>query len=97
MRLMKKSTLSYFLKALDFFTDSGGLPPNSTAFVKPLLTGQLPSKKLRIELGLPRHDDTNVDSLQYFGELLTPYEGNSHGSEKSEDSTPFDLADDVQS
>jgi hypothetical protein len=93
---MKKSTLSYFLKALDFFfTDSGGLLPNSTALVKTLLTGQLPSKKLRIELELPRHEDTNIDSLRYFGELLTPYEGNSHSSE--EDSTPFDPVDDVQS
>ena len=98
MRLMKKSTLSYFLKALDFFfTDSGGLLPNSTALVKTLLTGQLPSKKLRIELELPRHEDTNIDSLRYFGELLTPYEGNSHNSEESENSTPFDPADDVQS
>jgi len=98
MRLMKESTLSYFLKALDFFfTDSGGLLPNSTALVKTLLTGQLPSKKLRIELELPRHEDTNIDSLRYFGELLTPYEGNSHSSEESENSTPPDPADDVQS
>jgi hypothetical protein len=96
MRLMNKSTLSYFLKALDFFfMDSGGLLPNSTALVKTLLTGQLPSKKLRIELELPRPEDTNIDSLRYFGELLTPYEGNSHSSE--EDSTPFDPVDDVQS
>jgi hypothetical protein len=98
MRLMKESTLSYFLKALDFFfTDSGGLLPNSTALVKTLLTGQLPSKKLRIELELPRHEDTNIDSLRCFGELLTPYEGNSHSSEESENSTPLDPADDVQS
>ena len=96
MHLINKSTLSYFLKALDFFfTDSGGLLPNSTALVKTLLTGQLPSKKLRIEFELPRHEDTNKDSLRYFGELLTPYEGNSHSSE--EDSTPFDAVDDVQS
>jgi hypothetical protein len=96
MRLMKKSTLSYFLKALDFFfTDSGGLLPNSTALVKILLTGQLLSKKLRIELELPRHEDTNIDSLRYFGKLLTPHEGNSHSSE--EDSTPFDPVDGVLS
>jgi hypothetical protein len=83
MRLMKKSTLSYFLKALDFFTDSGGLPPNSTAFVKPLLTGQLPSEKLRLSSG--------------YQDMMIPYEGNSHSSEESEDSTPFDPADDAQS
>jgi hypothetical protein len=98
MRLMKESTLSYFLKALDFFfIDSGGLLPNSTALVKTLLTGQLPTKKLRIELELPRHKDTNIDSLRYFGELLTPYKGNSHSSEESENPTPFNPADDVQS
>lgn len=62
--------------------------PNSTALVKILLTGQLPSKKLRIELELPRHEDTNIDGLRYFGKLLTTHEGNSHSSE--EDSTPFD-------
>jgi hypothetical protein len=32
----------------DFFTDSGLLLPNSTALVKTLLIGQLPSKKLRV-------------------------------------------------
>jgi len=95
MRLMKASTLSCFLKALDFFfRDSGVLLPNSTALVETLLTGQLPPKKLRIELELPRHGDTDTDSLRYFGELLIPYEGNSHCSEES---TPSSPADDVQS
>jgi hypothetical protein len=95
MRLMKKSTLSYFLKALDFFfTDSSGLLPNSTTLVK-TQSGQLFSKKPRIELELPRHNDTDIDSLRYYGELLIPYEGNSHSSEESENSTPFDPADDV--
>jgi hypothetical protein len=89
---MKTSTLSYFLKALDFFRDSGVLLPNSTALVKTLLTGQLPSKKLRIELELPRHGDTDIDYLRYFGELLTPCEEN-----ESESSTPFSTTDDVQS
>jgi hypothetical protein len=78
---MKASTLSYFLKALDFFfRDSGVLLPNSTALVKTLLTGQLPSKKLRIELELPRHGDTDIDCLRYFGELLTPCEENESGT-----------------
>jgi hypothetical protein len=40
MRLIKELTLSYFLKALDFFfIDSGGLLPNSIALVKTLLIG----------------------------------------------------------
>ena len=85
----------YFLKALDFFfRDSGVLLPNSTALVETLLTGQLPPKRLRIELELPRHGNTDTDSLRYFDELLTPYEGNSHCSEES---TPLSPADDVQS
>jgi hypothetical protein len=87
---MNKSTLSYFLKVLDFFfTDSGDLLPNSIILVKTLLTGQLPSKKLRIKLELPRYEDTNIDSLRYFSELLIPYKGNSYNSE--EDSTPFNV------
>jgi len=70
-------------------SDSGLLLPNSTAFVKTLLTGQLPPKKLRIEYELPRYGNTDKDSLRYFGELLIPYEGNSHSSEESGNSNPL--------
>jgi len=59
MRMVKEATLSCFLDALNFFfTDSGVLVPNFTALVKTLLTGQLPSKRLRIEHELPRYGDT---------------------------------------
>jgi hypothetical protein len=96
MRMMKKSTLSCFFDALDFFlTDSGCLIPNSTALVQTLLTGQLPSKKLRIEHELPRYGSSDIDSLRYFGELLTPYQGNSHSSEEPRNSTPPGYADDA--
>jgi hypothetical protein len=73
---MNISTLSYFLKALDFFfTDSGGLLPNSTTLVKTLLTGQLPSKKLAakkpgLRLRMPgcagrgRFPASDVDSMK---------------------------------
>ena len=89
MQMMKESTLSCFFDTLDFFlTSSGCLPPNSTALVQTLLTGQLPPRKLRIELELQRYGNTDKDSLRYFGELLTPYEGNSHSSEESGNSTP---------
>jgi hypothetical protein len=92
MRLIKKSTLSYFLKALDFFfTDSGDLLPNFIALVKTLLIGQFPFKKLRIELELSKHENTN--SLRYFDELLTLYERNSYNNE--ENSTSFNLMNDV--
>jgi hypothetical protein len=98
MRMMKESTLSCFFDAIDFFfIDSGVLLPNSTVLVKTLLTGQLPSEKLRIEYELPRYGDTDIDSLRYFGELLTPYGGNSHSSKESENSTPFSPTDDVGS
>jgi hypothetical protein len=43
------SSFSCFFDALNlFFTDPGLLLPNSTALVKTLLTGQLPSKQLRV-------------------------------------------------
>src|SRR2546423_1025283 len=98
MRMMKESTLSYFFDALDYFlTDSGLLLPNSSILVRTLLTGQLPSKKLRIEHELPRYGKTNINSLRYFGELLTPYEGDPHSSKESGNSTPIGDADDAQS
>jgi hypothetical protein len=95
--MMKEPALSCFFDALDFFfTDSGLLLPNSTALVKTLLTGQLPPKTLRIEYELPRYGNTDRDSLRYFGELLTPYEGNSHSSEESRNSDPLSPADTAQ-
>jgi hypothetical protein len=42
-----------------------------------------------------RIGNTDINSLRHFGELLTPYEGNSHSSEESENST-LDHADDDQ-
>jgi hypothetical protein len=91
---MKKLTLSYFLKALNFFfTDSGGLLPNFTVFIKTFLINQLPFKKLRIKLELLRHKNTNIDSLRYFSELLTLYKRNSYNSE--EDSTFFNFMNNV--
>jgi hypothetical protein len=94
--MMKESTLSCFFDALDFFlTDSGCLLPNSTALVQTLLTGQLPPKKLRIEHELPRYGNTDINSLRHFGELLTPYAGDSHTSEESANST-LDHTDDGQ-
>ena len=71
MRMMKESTLSRFLDALEFFlTDSGSLLPNSIALVKTILTGQLPPE-LKIEHELPRYGKTDIDSRRRFGELLT--------------------------
>ena len=80
-----------------FFTDSGSLLPNSSILVRTLLTGQLPSKKLRIEHELPRYGKTDIDSLRYFGELLTPHEGDPHSGKESGNSTPIRDADDDQS
>ena len=96
VQMMKKSTLSYFFDAVDFFlTDSGCLLPNSTALVQTLLTEQLLLKNLRIEHQLPRYGNSDIDGLRHFGELLTPYKGNSHSSEESGNST-LDHADDAQ-
>ena len=70
--MMKESTLSRFLDALEFFlTDSSSLLPNSIALVKTILTGQL-SPELKIEHELPRYGKTDIDSLPHFGEFLTP-------------------------
>jgi hypothetical protein len=72
MRMMKESTLSRFLEALEFFlTDSNPLLPNSTALVKAILTGQL-LLELKIEHELPRYGRTDIDSLRHFSELSTP-------------------------
>jgi len=52
---------------------------------------------LRIEHELPRYGKADIDSLRYFGELLTPYEGDPHSSKESWNSMPIGDADDAQS
>ena len=73
-----ESALPYFLDALDYFLQILGfyyqIPQHSFELSS---HGNFPRRSLRIKHELPRCGKTDIDSLEYNGELLTPYEGRS--------------------